>query len=96
MHQDIVPFVDMAHIQPAESILDLGCGSALVGLRAKDILGANHGTIVGIDNSRIFRQKYLFPTSATIWVIPINESSHDDTAYEALRLVFSLQKKEDE
>ena len=57
MHLSIVPFVDMAHIQSHESILDLSCGSAVVALLARIILGSDHGAIVGIDNSHSMLQE---------------------------------------
>ena len=46
----VVPFVNMARLQPQETILNMGCGTAVVTLRARSILGVNCGAIVGIDS----------------------------------------------
>jgi ubiquinone/menaquinone biosynthesis C-methylase UbiE len=42
--------VDLAHLAPRESVLDVGCGTGSVALVAKQVMGAS-GTVVGIDAS---------------------------------------------
>ncbi|KAF6238682.1 hypothetical protein HO173_003188 [Letharia columbiana] len=44
----IMPFLDLARLQPGLSVLDLGCGSCEVAVRVKIFLGGSHGLIVGI------------------------------------------------
>ena len=41
----------LAHLQPGERVLDLGCGTGLLGLRAKQIVG-ERGLVVMLDVSR--------------------------------------------
>ena len=57
-----VAFVEMAQIQPDSSILDLGCGTAVVALAALPLLGPNHGAVIGIDDSHAMLQE-----SRRIW-----------------------------
>jgi len=45
-------FIKIANIQPGESVLDVACGTGLVGLLACEVLGANHGQVYFIDYSQ--------------------------------------------
>ncbi|KAL9597762.1 MAG: hypothetical protein Q9179_004154 [Wetmoreana sp. 5 TL-2023] len=46
------PLVEIAQVGPGSSILDLGCGNAVVALVAKAIAGSGDHPVVGIDNSQ--------------------------------------------
>lgn len=50
-------FIRLADIQPGESVLDVACGTGLVGLLACLVLGANHKQVYFVDCSQIMLEK---------------------------------------
>ena len=49
--------VRLANIQLGESVLDVACGTGLVGLLACEVLGANHSQVYFVDYSQAMLEK---------------------------------------
>ena len=49
--------VASAEVAPGESVLDVACGTGLVGLLACQVLGANHSQVYFVDYSQAMLEK---------------------------------------
>lgn len=50
-------FIELANIQPGDSVLDVACGTGLVGLLACEVLGANHSQVYFVDYSQVMLEE---------------------------------------